>query len=55
MHDQNTFFLNTKKMPSDMNPYLATREKIAEAYSTDPDCVEPTPRTAEIEYKLAGH
>jgi len=39
MHDQNTFFLNTKKMPSDMNPYLATREKIAEAYSTDPDCV----------------
>merc|ERR1719407_273313 len=38
-HDQNTFFLNTKKMPSTMNPYLALRSAIARAYGTDDDCV----------------
>jgi len=38
-HDQNTFFLNTKKMPSTMNPYLASRSAIARAYGTDDDCV----------------
>jgi len=39
MHDDNTFFLNSKKMPDDMNPYLATRSAIARAYNTDDECV----------------
>jgi len=49
MHDQNTFFLNSKKMPDTMNPYLATRNAIARAYSEDPDNHPMDPECVHLE------